>query len=82
MYKPKEYFLQNAGMGYCGNAPYWWEENNSGYTPNIDQAKKFSFKEAISIIRSCRGSHKFVKWEVQFVLAKVRRVIDVQDLTR
>ncbi len=72
------YYLQNAGMGFLGNAPYWWHETNSGYTPYIDEAKKWTAKDADSQIDSCRGSHRFVKWRVDDVLQGVVRVVDLQ----
>ena len=76
--KPNLYYLQNADMGYLGNAPYWWHMTNCGYTVNIAEAKKWTYKEAISQVRSCRGSHRFVPWKVSELDKATQRVVDLQ----
>lgn len=75
------YYLQNVRYGYFGNSPYWWEKNNSGYTPWLDEAKKFTNEEADKVIRSTQGSHEWKKWRVTEIDRTARRIADVQTLS-
>lgn len=74
------YFLQNVGAGFVGNSPYWWQKENSGYVPNIEDAKQFTNEEANDIIRSTKGSHNFKKWKVKDVMKSTILVVDIQKL--
>ncbi len=76
----KLFYLQNVGMGCCGNSPYWWHQTNSGYTPRLDDAKQFTATEADDIIRSTKGSHRWKKWPVTKVDKAAHRTVDMQDL--
>lgn len=77
--KPDLYYLQNASMGYLGNAPYWWREGGSGYTPYIDEAKVWTEQDADSEIRTCKGTHDFRKWRVDDIMRAIApRMVDLQ----
>ena len=43
MKKEKLYYIQ---FGYVGNALCWWKKDRRGYTTNINEAGKYSEKEA------------------------------------
>lgn len=77
---PVMFFLQNAGMGYLGNSPYWWKEGGGGYTTDIDQAQQFTAEECKTIIRGSKGTHNFKRWLVNQVLAATYRTVDFQLL--
>lgn len=74
------YLLQNETAGYIGNYPLFWKEGGSGYTPNIDEAQRFTPKEAADVIRGSRGSHKWKRWHIANVLKAAIRVVDIQSL--
>ena len=76
------FFLQNETAGYVGNSPLWWRDGGSGYTDNLNEAQKFTEKEADDIIRSTRGSHQWCKWLVEDVLAvaNIRTTVNMDDL--
>lgn len=76
------YLLQNVGAGYVGNAPLFWHQSNSGYTPNIDEAKRMTPEEAAQIIRSSRGTHQWKRWHIRTVLKSSYRVADIQLLRK
>jgi hypothetical protein len=40
----KLYYIQNHG--YCGNALFWWAENDNGYVTDIRKAGKFNEEKA------------------------------------
>jgi nitrogen fixation-related uncharacterized protein len=48
-YQEKWYYVQN---GYVGNAMMWWALDSKGYTIDITKAHKFTYDEAISILKS------------------------------
>lgn len=75
-----QYYLQNTSAGYCGNAPYWWAENDCGYTIEIDKAKLFTNTEASLIIKTTKKSHKFRKWRQDKVSKAITKTIDIQKL--
>lgn len=74
------YLLQNENAGYVGNSPCFWHETNSGYTPHVDEAKRFTPQEARDIIRSTKGSHKWKRWHIRDVLKATVCVVDMQKL--
>ena len=80
--KTPMFYLQNVSAGYLGNAPLFWRKGGSGYTADIDDLQEFDEAEADQIIRSTQGTHKFVKWPVEAVLASVQKVVDMQKLRR
>ena len=77
----QEYFLQNVGCGYAGDALIFWRDGG-GYSPNIDEAKKFTENEADSMIRATKGSHNFRKWKIEDIQKASHRVVDLHDLPK
>lgn len=73
------YLLQNCTAGYVGNSPLFWREGGSGYTPWIDEAKRWTRAEAESQMRSTSGTHTWVMWPVSVVESLAKRTVDVQD---
>lgn len=76
------YFLQHSTMGYCGNSPFFWRNGGNGYTIRIDDAAKFTAKEANEIIRSTRGTHKFIKHSVTKIEKLSFRTVCIQDIRK
>lgn len=60
----------------------FWAVNDVGYTTQIKNAKKFDFKQTCAIIRSCKGSHYFKRWECNVVDKAARLTVDVQDINK
>mgnify|MGYP000144436698 CR=1 FL=1 len=81
-YDDDEYLLQNCNVGFVGNSPMFWHEDDSGYTPWIDEAKRFSRSEAEAMINVTRGSHNFCMWSVREIEQAAKRTVDIQDLRR
>lgn len=77
-----EYLLQNCSAGYVGNSPVFWHKSESGYTPWIDDAKRWAKEEAEQQIRSTRGSHTWQMWSVEEIEAAAKRTVDIQDLRK
>jgi hypothetical protein len=77
-----EYLLQNCSGGYVGNSLVFWREGGSGYTPWIDEAKRWTKEEAELQIRSTRGSHTWQMWSVAEIEAVAKRTVDIQDLRK
>lgn len=82
MAKRKTYLLQNCNGGYCGNSPMFWREDGSGYTPWIDQAKRWTYREARAQIRSTRGSHSWKMWPLDQIEKVAKRTVDIQELRK
>lgn len=80
MAKPKLYLLQNCTAGFVGNSPVFWREGGSGYTPWIDEAKRWTFQEARLQIRSTKGSHRWKLWPLDKIEQVAKRTVDMQDL--
>lgn len=77
--KPNLYLLQ---LGYCGNFPTFWREGGSGYTPDIDKAQRWTWKQAQQQMRSSRGSHSFLAVKLADCEAAIVRVVDSEKLKR
>lgn len=80
--KDEIYLLQNLNAGYVGNSPMFWREGGSGYTPWIDEAKRWTRQEAEAQIRSTRGTHFWQMWSLAEVEAIAERTVDIQDLRK
>ena len=78
---PNVYLLQNLSAGYLGNSPVFWGANG-GYTQWIDEAKRWTWKEAQLTIRGTRGSHKWRPWKLSEIERVAKRTVDMQDLRR
>lgn len=78
----KLYLLQNCSAGYLGNSPLFWREGGCGYTQWIDEAKRWTYREARVQIRSTRGTHHWKMWPLTDIEAVARRTVDMQDLRR
>lgn len=76
------YLLQNCSAGYVGNSPMFWREGGSGYTPWIDEAKRWTKQEAEKQIRATRGTHSWAMWSVAEIEAAAKRTVDIQDLRK
>lgn len=76
------YLLQNCSAGYVGNSPMFWREGGSGYTPWIDEAKRWTKEEAEQQIRATCGTHSWAMWSVAEIEAKAKRTVDIQDLRK
>lgn len=77
-----EYLLQNCSGGYVGNSPVFWHNNGNGYTPWIDEAKRWTKEEAEAQIKSTRGSHTWTMWSVEEIESVAKRTVDMQDLRK
>lgn len=80
--KQKRYLLQNCGIGYLGNSPYFWHKSGSGYTQWIADAKEWTYAEAQQQVRSSRGSHRWRIWPKELVFKLAKLTVDIQDLDR
>lgn len=78
----KLYLLQNCNAGFVGNSPCFWREGGSGYTPWIDEAKRWTYKEARLQIRSTKGSHRWEMWPLEVIERNAKRTVDIQDLRK
>jgi hypothetical protein len=78
--KVQLYYLQNLNMGYLGNSPYWWANQDSGYTVRLADAKPMTAKEAQGIERSTSGTHKWKRWRVEDVQNAAYLTVDMQAL--
>lgn len=74
------FYLQNQTAGYLGNSPVFWGVDGAGYTSRLDRAKKFTYEEAQSIMRSTKGSHSWFAWPVDHVDKHAHLTVDIQDL--
>ena len=77
--KPSLYLLQ---LGFCGNFPTFWREGGAGYTPDIDQAQRWTWKQAQEQILASRGSHSFRALKLSDCEAAVVRVVDSEKMKR
>lgn len=80
MAEKKTYLLQCNTAGYVGNSPLFWKESGSGYTPWIDEAKRWTYKEGKQQVRSSRGSHSWTLWDLKMIEKVAKRTVDIQDL--
>ena len=64
---------------FVGNDVLFWNKNGSGYTTSIDQAQKYSEKEAMSLDAG-RVTDIAIAWDD--VEKHSRRVVDFQNLDR
>jgi hypothetical protein len=76
------YLLQNCNGGYVGNSPCFWHKDGSGYTPWIDDAKRWTKEEAQLQIQSTRGSHTWKMWPLSEITAAAKLTVDIQDLRK
>ncbi len=76
------YLLQNCSGGYVGNSPVFWREGGFGYTPWIDDAKRWTKEEAEAQIRSTTGSHKWKMWPLSIIRQSAKQTVDIQDLRK
>lgn len=76
----KLYLLQCCTAGFVGNSPLFWKEGGGGYTPWIDEAKRWEWAEAQTQVRSTRGSHSWKVWPLDQIEAVAKRTVDIQDL--
>lgn len=74
----QKYLLQNCTAGYVG----FWREGGSGYTPWIDEAKRWTLKEADAQIRSTSGTHSWKLWSLDAIEAIAKRTVDIQDMQK
>lgn len=82
MPKQRIYLLQNCHAGYLGNSPVFWAEGGSGYTQWIDQAKRWTWKEARAQVRATRGTHRWKIWPLDLIERCAKRTVDMLDLRR
>lgn len=75
----KVYLLQCETAGYLGNSPMFYGEG-CNYTQWIDQAKRWTYREAKRQIRSTRGSHQWRLWPLDQIERCAKRTVDMQDL--
>lgn len=72
------YYIQTEG--YVGNAMIWWRPEHRGYTPNINEAGKYSTDEAMKI---CENSDKSRAWPCEYIdshpTAK-KLIVDMQHI--
>lgn len=83
--KPPEtplFLLQNCTAGYVGNSPVFWQNGGSGYTPWINEAKRWTQEEAEKTIRATRGTHTWRMWPVSEIEAAAKQTVDIQDLRK
>ncbi len=70
------YLIQN---GYVGNSMLFWRLEGKGYTTEIEQAHRFTLKEAKKIRQACRYSHNFVIWPLSYLMSVRSYHVDVQN---
>lgn len=59
----------------------WWKYNDMGYSEFLSEAKLFDYGEAKEIIDSQHGEYgKYEMYDSEYVLSKMRCVIDGEDL--
>lgn len=73
------YVLQNKGAGAVGNSALFWGEFG-GYRANLQEAKRFTLKEARQAVESARGSHEFVIWDYDDLMEIVEFHVDAGKL--
>jgi hypothetical protein len=73
-----EYYVQNIKNGYCGNSPYWWGKNSSGYTCDIDKAHRYTKSEIILKFTNKRDED--IIWLAEHVETAIRKHVDSQYL--
>jgi hypothetical protein len=64
------YYLQDSRV-FVGNCGSWWAPNGAGYCCSIDEAGKYTGKEAAAL----RGTD--VPWPVEYVLQHIVRHVRV-----
>lgn len=78
----KLYLLQNVAAGYVGNSPVFWCQDDSGYTPWITEAKRWTLEDAEAQMKSTIGSHDWKLWPLDQVLQKAQLTVDIQQLRK
>jgi hypothetical protein len=77
---PKLYLLQCCTAGFVGNSPLFWREGDKGYTPWIEEAKRWTLAEAKFQIKATKGSHSWKMYSVEQIERLAKRTVDIQDL--
>ena len=77
-----KYYIQNTQQDFIGNSIVFWALNSRGYTAKLENAEKFTYKEAKKI---CEGNpEKNKAWEVDYIDNNegTARVTDCQYLEK
>ena len=80
MKKTKRLYYIQPPYGFEGGLPLWWMcgKNNSGYTSNLERAKKYTLLEAKEACRSLIEGYKV--WPVEHVDSKSHCAVDPKEL--
>jgi len=72
------YYIQNVKKSWFAPLVAWWKFNSLGYTPNIDEAKKFDKAEIESRISIQMGDKR--AWPVEYIDGFGKNLIQEKDL--
>lgn len=72
--------LQNVTAGYVGDCLLFWKTGGCGYTADVDDAQRFTAKEANAIIGGSVGTHSWKLWPESEVINACHRVVSREDL--
>ena len=72
------YYIQN---GFVGNAMLFWHKSNSGYMADIREARRFTKKEAMNLLKSCPDKD-FIAWPCYVCDEAIKPVVDGQYVDR
>lgn len=68
------FYLQDT-RDYVGNDMLWWRKNNCGYTTNIEDARKWTWRE----LQERQPTHeKYRAWPVEYIDQRTTLVVDMQ----
>jgi hypothetical protein len=73
------YFIENR-TNPTGDIAFFWRKGGGGYTANVDEAERFTEKDANLTIRRAKGSHVLIKHRVADVVARAFRVVNFGEL--
>lgn len=69
-------YLQDTRQ-YVGNCPMWWAKGGNGYTTRLDEAEKYTLKDAL---RQHASRETDVPWPCAEIDPLVRPTVDVQHM--
>jgi hypothetical protein len=74
----KMFYLQD-GRSYLGNSIIWWSKEANGYTTDLQQAREFTYEEAME---QHRQRETDIPWPVEYIGERMQLSVDMQTVRR
>lgn len=72
-----EFYVQRHASGYVGNSMVWWQQGDSGYTCDIQQARVWTDEDSAKLV--LESSEKYKRWPKVAIDEIVQHHVDIQD---